>query len=306
MSYCDHRPRFYGVDKMQTMVDRWNGPEGDAVRRYGPSIWPGVPPQALLAFSANSMGTDEALTAAGFWEIGLFNTPAGSPSQPAATGGAWVAIGQGDEFFRLTNRRGVIGSGWRTAIVDQVIIGLIDYRNGIRAVANGIPENVRPIVPPTSNEYSQWAWACGAMGYVNSSSARADINAPGVADELARYEERARFSVLLAMTAGRSPSSANAYPVIRAWQRLETGKVLAQQTGGDTTWFDTYLGVHTDAVEHILTQARYGQPDCPTTPGANDAPGMGPVPSNSNALEVIVGTVAVIAGGKYIYDHYAR
>lgn len=291
-SYRTHRPRAYAASKLSEILARWNGPLGAAVREYGPAIWPGIPTQALLAFSMNSSGQYDALTAAGFWEIGFFNTPAGSPSQPAATGGAWATIARSDEFRRIVGRSGVIGSGWRDAVVDQAVIGLIDYRNDIQNIARGIPLDLVP------QGMSQWAWACGSMGYTLSTNARVAINQS--ADALRAVSDPWRFGTLLAATAERgftTGRSGTAYPLIRAWQRLECGRLLTEQTGGDLAWFDLGLGSYTDAVEHRITVAMYGDPDAPLQPGALGTVGM-EIPGGSSGLLKLAG-VALIAFAGY-------
>lgn len=289
-TYCTHRPRQYAQGKLSTMLSRWNGAAGQYVREYGPLIWPDVPPEALMAFSANSTGSTEAITDAGFWEIGLYNTPAGSPSQPAATGGAWASIARGDTFRQLVGRSGVTGSGWQTAIEDQVVIGLLDYRNGIANVANRIPQDVRPASPPST----QWAWACGAFGYVSSTGAVIAIN-----EHLAQVRavtEQWRFGALLAATAESGFSRQTAYPMVRAWQRLECGRLLAERTGGDVGWFDLGLGQYTDAVEHRITMAYYGDPDCALQPGAEGAVGM-EIPAGGKALLIVGGLLGLAWAG---------
>lgn len=299
MSYCDHRPRAYAFTKIDEMLVRWGDASGDAVRRYGPIIWPGVPPQALIALGANSTGATEAISTAGFWEIGRWNTPAGDPSQEPATGGAWYAIATGDYFRQLTNRRGVTGSGWSRALADQAIIGMIDYRNKINSINNRIPSDIQVPSPDQWADYrytaTQWAWACGAMGYVNSTPAVAAINA--VASQLRAFREPYRFGALLGFTAQVGYTYESSYPLVRAWQRLEVGRLLAERTGGDTAWFDTHLQQFTDPVEHLITQARYGAPDCPTQPGAFNSPGVASVPAGgTDVLAKLTGAVLIVAG----------
>lgn len=288
-SYRTHRPRAYGTDHIRTMLARWNGAPGAAVREYGPRIWPYTPGQALMGMSANSTGATEALTLAGFWEVGLFNTPGGSPSQPAATGGSWASIARSQAFIDLVGREGVIGDGWQTAIVDQVVIGLLDYHRGIQIIASRIPADLRPTAG------TQWEWACGVFGYVTSTGAIAAINEH--ANFLRGFDESRRFGALLAATAEAgftSGKSGTAYPMVRAWQRLECGRALTEQTGGDLAWFELGLGQYIDAVEHRITVAYYGAPDGPVMPGAYGPVGT-EVPGGGGRL--VLGVAALVLGG---------
>lgn len=286
-TYRSHRPRAYGAAHIRTMLSRWNGAPGAAIREYGPRIWPYTPGQALMGMSANSEGATEAITLAGFWEVGLFNTPGGSPSQPAATGGSWASIARSQAFIDLVGREGVIGNGWQDAIVDQVVIGLLDYHRGIQIIASRIPADLRPTAG------TQWEWACGVFGYVTSTGAIAAIN--DHADFLRGFEEQYRFGALLAATAEAgftSGTSGTAYPLVRAWQRLECGRLLTEQTGGDLAWFELGLGQYFDAVEHRITVAQYGEPDVPTQPGA-----YGPVgteaPAGATNWLLVLGAAAL-------------
>lgn len=293
-TYCSHRPRAYAANKRQTMIDRWNSEQGDAVRRFGPLLFPGIPPEALIGFSANSQGPGEVVSQS-FTAIGLYNTPTGTDAT-IANGGAWRQIALSPEFLELVGREGHLGSGWQRAILDQTVIGLIDYRDDISNISSRIPLSLRPSFPPAD----QWAWACAAMGYVESNGAVRAIEL--TAGQLAEYPVTARFGALLANMAQVGYTRATAYPLVRAWQRLECGRVLAEATGGDTRWFDLYLGEFTDAVEDRITRAVYGEPDCELQPGALGPVGMGAIPSGVGFFEAVAVAGLIGIGGKLLWD----
>ena len=296
-TYCSHRPRAYAQSKLSTMLARWNGPAGAAVREYGPFIWDYVPAQALMSFSANSQGPSEVVSGS-FYAIGLYNTPTGNAST-LANGGAWRRIATGELFRRITGHQGHLGAGWENVIEDQVVIGLIDYRDGIANVANQIPEDIRP-----RDLSSQWSWACGAMGYVTATGAVLAINEH--LPQLRAVNEDYRFGALLAATAESGFTQQTAYPLVRAWQRLETGKALAAQTGGDLRWFDLGLGQYTDAVEHRITVAQYGQPDCALQPGAEGPVGMEIRGGMGNVVLGVLGAGALIWVGSEVLKGQRR
>jgi len=281
-TYRTHRPRAYAARKADEMVNRWQGEPGLYVRQYGHAIW-STPYESLIAFGANSTGPSEVICSS-FCAIGYWNTPTGS-RETLANGGAWRAIATSDEFDRLVGRQGHLGPGWERAILDQAVIGMIDYRNGIGNV-RGIPEDLRP-----TTLGSQWAWACGVFGYVTATGAIQAINAH--ADFLRGYDESRRFGALLAAVAEAGFTRTTAYPLVRAWQRLECGRALAERTGGDLAWFDLGLGQYIDAVEHRITVAYYGEPDVPTQPGAYGPVGT-EMPGGTNWLLVL--GAAALAG----------
>jgi hypothetical protein len=277
-SYCTHRPSTYGAAKLPMLLGRWENAIGDAVRRYGPRAWEGVPTTALLAMSANVEGSrpwTDRISAAGFWEIGIYNTPAGNDiSRPPPSGGAWVRIanaqgtdGTGPSATSVLGRRPTTSTTeWdrESAIPDQVVIGVIDYRESATYVTSRIPSNLRP------TRGTQWDWVCGVFGYVTSTGAVQAINQH--AAELARFDESRRYSALLQLVAAdfqrNGVNSAKAYPLVRAWQRLECGRELAIATREPKGWYSLGLGSYYRAVEHQLTRARYGAPsNCQPYPG---------------------------------------
>lgn len=292
-NYCSHRPSTYAQNKLPEMRQRWNNAIGVSVRAYAPSIFPGQPPQMGVAFSSNVDGArpwTDIQNAAGFWEIGVYNTPAGALSSPApnAEGGndAWVQIATSREFIDIVGRPGTTSSSdWNaeSSIPDQVAIGLIDYRDSRANVTTRIPPAIQP-----QDRGSQWFAMCASMGYTSSTGAVALINRH--AAELGRFDEAARFGALLRLAAQDARSGnvsgygagqgAQVYPLVRAWERLEAGKLLARETGGRVDWFETGLGETFAAVEHELTKAWLG---APTACQPNAGSDVAIVPGDPNA-----------------------
>jgi hypothetical protein len=257
----------------------------------------------LMAFTANSMGPDEHVRSAGFHEIGLFQTPAGPSDGPVTEAGGWNRIANSQEFEAIVGRRGYVGPNWQDAIEDQVVIGLIDYRNGRDMIARQIPSALRP-----RDNGSPWAVALGIMGYGYGPAAAAKITAH--ADTLSRVPESQRFGALLRAVAqdvqnGGGLTSYEKRTFIRAWQRFETAREVARQLGQSTAWYDIDLGNDLDGVEHILTAQFVGEIDnsC-LQPRALATIGPEPSRLSDNTRKVIKG-VAITAGiGLALYGAY--
>lgn len=293
-TYCDKLPRRYAESKLGMMRERWLGQAGAAVRRFGARLWPGVPPTMLLAFSSNSMGPQEAISDAGFWEIGLYQTPAGSPSsRPPAPGSSYARIGADAEVVGVLGRPAILSdSGWSTDIDGQVAIGIIDYRNGGRSLAERLPSSVRP-----SDPSSPWSVALGILAYVDPSSAARVVN--GAADVISGFDETQRFPALCAHVAARFQRTgvvrSEGYPLVRAMQRFAVGRKLAESVGESTAWWPAF-GPDEEAIAHWLTTSRYGSPS-PTEsclPASTDVR-VETVPVSKPQVGVIVGSVAAVA-----------
>lgn len=306
--YCSGLPRVYGRNKMTTMLDRWDNAPGDAVRLYGDAIFHGVPLPMLIGLGANSTGPTEAINTAGFWEIGLYNVPAGSPSaEPPEPGSTYWRLGRSAEAERLLGRAADLGRGrsgsWSTDIPGQVVIGLLNYREDRDSISRRIPEALRPQALD-----SPWAMALAVFGYVESNGAVRAINL--FADQLSAFDEQQRFQALCALLADRFEESgqterAMAYPLVRAMQRFQCGRVIAEQRGLPTSWWPVF-GPAEGVIEHWLTLARYGAPSgCAPQLEPNIDPNEVPLtagPSGASvaaAIGVTVGAAALLAGGWY-------
>lgn len=250
-----HPPTVYACRKSDMMLGRWNSQLGAAVRRYGPSIWDGIPTPALLSLGANSEGTGSCVVSAGFYEVGAYDTPAGTVVPGDATcanagrGGTWVRLGNSALFVSLVGRS--ISSNWRSDITGQAVVGMMDYAEN----SAGFRSRLAPAgMAPTRG--SQWDYAIGAMGYVNGADAviRFIVAHP----ELARVPEQLRFGALARLAASASsteaPGVSVCYPIVRAWERLFCGWILSARLGMNTDFYAVGLGRDRAEIEYQLTR----------------------------------------------------
>jgi hypothetical protein len=99
---------------------------------------------------------------------------------------------------------------------------------------------------------SLWAWALLCLGW-SAGDPRAARHLAPFAARLATVPERERFAALVnavieTHTSGPALSHANpAYSVLRTAQKIEGGRLMAQQTGGDPEWFGPTLPPTTQA-----------------------------------------------------------
>jgi hypothetical protein len=274
--YCSQFPSTYARNKLSTMLSRWNGPIGEAVRRLSssrdPMLFPGMPPTMALAFSANSTGMTENVPATEtkrFIEIGLYNLPGSSGTaqydspQPNSQYGR-LAV---DARTRaLIGRSAYLSSEWRADYDGQVAVGLLGYRDdGINNVESRLNALIRP-----RERGSSWDAACAIAGYVMSTGFVTAANRH--ANELAAVPEAQRAAALFALVAadfertyarGQVPDAAERRVFLRVVQRIEVGRALQIATGGSTAWWPDY-GSARDAIFHWLTLALRGEPgaDC--------------------------------------------
>ena len=311
--YCSGLPSVYGRNKLSVMIDRWESEQSSVASVCSEDLegMRGVPATMLVALSANSMGPTEAITAAGFWEIGLYNVPAGSPAEdPPQPGSAYYRIAVGDEVRYLIGRSARVGRGrsgsWSTDIAGQTAVGIINYRDDGRSLISRISPSLRP-----GNEGSSWSVALSIMGYVESNGARRAISL--FEQELLTYPEERRFAALCALVANRFEERGETdrsigYPLVRAMQRMACGEELAKHLGQSTGWWPDY-GPSRQSIEHWLTKSRYGDP-------SGCASALGPAIDNAHPLQetksgsaagVIVAValtaavVSALAGGYWWY-----
>lgn len=273
--YCSQFPSTYARGKLSTMLSRWNGPIGEAVRRLSSTagLFPGMPATQALAFSANSTGMTENVPATDtkrFIEIGLYNLPGSSGTaqysnpQPNSQYGR---LATSDRVRALIGRAAYIADGqWQTDYEGQVAVGLLGYRDdGINNVESRLNALIRP-----RERGSSWDAACAIAGYVMSSGFVSAANRH--ASELARVPESDRVAVLFARvaadferayTSGSIPDASERRVFLRVIQRLEVGRALQAAVGGSTDWWPDY-GAARDAIFHWFTLALRGEPgnDC--------------------------------------------
>lgn len=259
MGYCSELPSIRANSVLNRMSSRWNGPIGEAVRRYGVHVFPGVPAPMLLALSDNSITGREAISLANFWEVGLYQVPAGDDiSRPPTSHGPYYDIANGERCRAILGREAVTGSGWADDIPGQVVVGLLNFEREGRKIVGPIAAAVEPKIPS-----SPWTIACDIYGYVRSTGAVEAIRQHEQA--LLGFDETQRPAALAWLVAkdfadGAALSSSKAYPIKRSLDRMLLGKNLAKSVGESTAWWPDF-GPSLPAVEHWLTLAKYGDPE---------------------------------------------
>mgnify|MGYP001216188010 CR=1 FL=1 len=311
--YCSGLPRVYAANKLAEMLRRWDTDQGHVATLCSESEFgfPGTPATMLVGLSANSTGPTEAITAAGFWEIGLYNVPAGSPSEdPPVPGSAFYRLARGSATQSILGRMASVGRGrsgdWSRDIGGQTAVGILNYReDGIsmqRRIAPALRPNLRG---------GTWEVALSIFGYVESNGAGRAIEM--FEQQLVQTPEQQRFAMLCALVANRFEEQGESerslgYPLVRAMQRMACGKALAERLGQSTAWWPVY-GPAESTIEHWLTMARYGAPSgCVAQfgPEIDDASPLGP-PAASPALGIglaiglTAAVSAAIAGGVWWY-----
>lgn len=198
------------------MVTRWNGECGENVRRMGPLTWPQTPPAQLVGLTANSMGASERYCES-FCALGYYQTPDRT----------WDRLRSSERVRSLLSRDAKPSAEFAQDIPGQVAIGLLDYRDSGAGLENQLPRAERPM-PGT------W-WACwtACMAYVVGSGGALAVWRQCIPAGLEDDTARATALVRCATAADRK----TAYPVVRAWQRLCTGRELARALGQSLTWW---------------------------------------------------------------------
>ena len=301
MAYCGYVPRTYAAAKLPTMRARWSSDFGQAVRRVMPRVFPGVPAEVGVGITANSMGATEAITAAGFWEIGWYNIPAGPPGDPPPQG-MYRQVALGGTVRAIIGRAADVSSSWASDTLGQAAVGLVAYADvESRNVTANIPADLRP-----REAGSIWRVACAIMGYVSGGSAASAIRQH--ADILRQHNERTRFHALareVARDASRgSRSASRGHAIVRALQRLECGKLLAASFGNDTSWW--YSPPDEAGIEHWATVAWQGSPATPDCVPQGDLTLGSSDPPSSDAAILLVGfgLIAVGAVGWIAWRRY--
>lgn len=153
-------PKDYAPRRVrERLAPWWRGAVGEAVRRYGPAIWPGVPPVALLAWSITSTGPDEMGPGPDFVR-GLWGVEADRVDELARDARPYL----GREVRTEMTTRGYLGD-----IEGQCVCGLLGYKRHFEGVLKDVVGGVarelrgRPSGPA--------AWRVAAMAYSSGGGA---------------------------------------------------------------------------------------------------------------------------------------
>lgn len=253
----DARPAGYAAQKLPMLRARWDGEAGAAVRRYGPRIFPGMPPTALLGLTASSMGPTEKigdLNTSGS-AVGLFGLE--GPNVRAFAGSREVRDLLGREVSPELTERGYLGD-----IPGQVVTGLLGYHRHGGDVARRVPEvfagdrlgSSSFALRATAAAYSagegivsaaldRWHTRLEGVGLADRwrELARAiDATAPGAL--VGRYRVDGRYGI--------------AHFCMRAEGRLEAGLALEQAVNGgrEARWFASWVGAERELVDRVVVR----------------------------------------------------
>lgn len=308
-------PHAYALSKLDDALDLWNGELGRYVRAYGAVLAPGIVPEAWVGFATNNPPGDEGASGS-IWEYGPFGVSGGlrsipGPHRDRTRENDWYEL-HDDPRVRapLGRDASMAPGGWRDPR-DQTAVGIVSLLEHGYGVARALPEAARPSGTLSAEGGVRadvgglwFAWLA-FMGWSAGDGTAAAL-ARRYAGELARVPEAARPGLLLALyardgAAGRvsyaaGDSHANPfYTLLRTWQKLAAGRLLAERVGGDASFFA--LGAEGDWawVEAAVTRMAAG-----AAPTARVSTGVfyahRPAPSIAIALSITaLGAAAAVA-----------
>ncbi len=230
-------PGVYGRSKLPTLLGRWQGAPGEAVRTYGPRIFGATPPQALLGLTASSMGLTEA--------VGNLSTSGSAVGLYGVEGPALRTLGPSDVVREILGRAVATdphSAAWREDVAGQTVVGLVNYARHLGAVDRALPASLRATVGDV------WALRLAAGGYSVGDGGTAGVIGH-YASELAPLDPSARWDRLRQLLLRDAPTHDRIGPLrargrygaaflaVRIDQRVESGRLLAEASGGDATWF---------------------------------------------------------------------
>lgn len=227
---------------------------GDAVRAYGPRVFPGMPATALVGLTASSEGQTEVAgtTTTMGSAVGYFGVEGPRVAQLARSEACRQLLGR-------PAREELTASGYLGDVTGQVVTGLLNYKSYGDQVAARVPA---VMVGATGTSF--WL-RCAASGYSAGGGMTAAV-LDAFAVQLAAVPPARRWSMLanLLVSAGArvggQPTDGcyhAAFLCVRAEQRLESGRALDWAVrGGNDAWFAQWdAGVE---VESLVMRA-YGQ-----------------------------------------------
>lgn len=272
-------PAQYAQAKLATLRARWAGPVGDAVRAYGPRIFPGMPATALLGLTASSEGVTEVAgnTSTMGSAVGVFGVE-GPRLGPLARSAECRALLGREARTELT------AAGYLGDVAGQVVTGLLNYAaHGNEAMRAGVPSNV--LGPDAAG--TSFVLRCCASAYSAGNGITAAV-LRAYASQLAAVPPARRWSVLANVlnSAGATVGGYRtdgcygaAFLCVRAEQRLECGRALDWSVGGgNDAWFAQW-DASVDA--ETLVMRAYGQ--LQSTGVCQNARGATPVASDGDA-----------------------
>lgn len=255
-------PLEYARGKLAMLRRRWQGPEGDAVRAFGPLVWPGTPPTALLGLTASSVGPREVVgdARAEASAVGLFGVERPQVARYAAGPDA-------SEVEALLGRPSRPEPAYLDDLNAQVVTGLLNYRRhlgallDVRAVGLELVEGS----PPGSSLRVRLAAAAYSSGEAVPAAGLGAFRAELVATQPA--ERWQRYAELVATTEREQLGGVAingpwriAFNILRAEQRLECGRALdaAELGGANAAWFDAWAETKPGTIARLVERANAG------------------------------------------------
>lgn len=233
-------PSHYGPSHARKLFDRAVTPFGQAVIRFS-SMWFGsAPPDALLGQTAGASLTDnttEGVPNQPFHEIGCWQIPAGNASGPApnpnpnAAYNAWGRLASNPKVRNALGRNATMEpNGWKTAPVDQAVVGLAYLFSERNAVNLELDRSITSI-----DVGSSWSVALAFLGF-SAGARRAANHINPLVQELAAVPENKRWNEFVHVWAqglktGKYSGKGNkhqstSYSIMRTMQKLASGAAL--------------------------------------------------------------------------------
>ena len=246
-------PIKYAESKQSSLDKRWKAELGDSLRQMVSQVWPGVPEAVFLGFTAFSTSakenTTEAVESQKFHEIGYFQTEAGLRDKPAPDRDPdgeynnWGRLHDNELVVQLLGREACMGHDeWKTAIKDQVAVGLVNLRKKLDSLARKLPDDLKP------QDYSSiWAVLLAFTAFSRGGGQTLKCLRPYM-EKLGKIPENDRWAAWESMIAaditkdvesiGNKDGKAGApWAIMRTRQKHDSGLLFAERTGLSTDWF---------------------------------------------------------------------
>ena len=272
-TYPQGKPSAYAGEKLSTLLSRWDSAIGATLRQMSAVVFPGIPAEALLGFTAictsPQENTTEGTPAQQFHEIGLFQVEAGLRGGPApnpdpeAEYNNWGALHDTKLVQKLLGRPATMEPNrWKTEIADQIAVGLANLRRHGIGVGPALDARIRP-QDPAGEWHARVMFTAYSRGW--GQTARV-LNR--YASRLAGTIEQVRWTELRRLIAGEAKAgiepgskmgrSGPAYAAIRTDQKMRSGWMLAGALGADRSWWTSEYGAQDGEVEDVLARIAYG------------------------------------------------
>lgn len=253
------------------------GEIGRITARMVPIVFPGVSPDVFHGFTAFTMSptenTTEAVLTQSFHEIGLYQVEAGlrtgpAPNQnPNATYNNWGKQAGSPLVRQLLGRSAtMVPNAWKTALEDQIAVGLVNLRKDADDISRQLVAGIRPDPTRWSNWRIMLAFTAFSRGVGQAKAVfnAMEVDLSGIPEDQ-RWRAARRTVALsaaqprpgIAAIVNRPGKTGAAYALVRTEQKYESGKLLAQNTG-DASWFTEGYTSSDDAIEQAIAATAYG------------------------------------------------